>query len=140
MNALKRLEAENEDLFECARDVILNGWEYAGEKNDISPLMVAAALEKEAKTQDECVREGVSAASFPVRLRRVAALIASIECSRLRSEAPTDTLDFDDVIDRIELALHHTSGETLAEMHNELCEDEEPIRYNGDSLFVVEKK
>ena len=140
MTPMERLRKENEDLFEVSVEWILDGWEYSGEREDISPLMIAAALEKEAITQDQCVKEGVSHPSFPVRLRRVAALIASVERSRLRSEAPTDTLDFDDVIDRIELSLHHTSGETLAEMHNELCEDEEPIRYNGDSLFVVEKQ
>ena len=45
------------------------GWGVSDEM-EISALMVAAALEKEARTQDECVKSGESAAEYPKRLRR----------------------------------------------------------------------
>ena len=132
---IERLETQNQDLFALARDVILDGWDFSGERADITPVMIAAALEKEALTQDACVAEGTSDKSFPLLLRRLAAEILSIEAVRLRGEAPASELSFDDVIDRISAALGHTGGETLAEIHNDLCDDQKPIRYLGDSLF-----
>ena len=135
INMLKRLEKQNQDLFALACDVILDGWDFSGERADITPVMIAAALEKEAIPQDACVAEGTSAKSYPPRLRRLAADILSIEAVRLRDEAPASELSFDDVIDRISAALGHTGGDQLATIHNDLCDDQKPVRYLGDSLF-----
>ena len=84
---LEHLEKQNTDLFSAAREWITEGWGFEG---DITPLMIAAALEKEALTQDECVKAGESDASFPVRLRRLAADIASMEVDCLRSKATSN--------------------------------------------------
>lgn len=77
---MDELERDNPDLFASAREWIQEGWGYNG---DISPLMIAAALEKEALTQDKCVVDGDNAVSFPRRLRHLAAAICYNEGKRL---------------------------------------------------------
>ena len=50
-----------------------------------------------------------------------------------------DTLSWDDVEDRIMQSLHTTVGESLAEIHNTICDTRPKIAYDGDSQFKVAK-
>ena len=82
---LKQFQEENPDLWPAVKTWVLEGWGVS-EDVEISPFMVAAALEKEATTQDECVREGTSHPSFPVRLRQYAINLAVEEAERLSQD------------------------------------------------------
>ena len=66
---MKLIARANPDLAFAWRDWIANGW---GLNDEPSPEQIAAALLMEANTQDSCVIDGESAASYPLRLRRVA--------------------------------------------------------------------
>lgn len=70
---------------QTANEAILDGWGVA-EDTDISPAMLATALENEARTQDQCVKDGVSDPSFPTSLRLAAARILLVEHERLMAE------------------------------------------------------
>ena len=72
---LKTFQQENPDLWPAVQEWIGDGW-GVHEDIEITPLMVAAALEKEAITQDACVAAGESDPSYPVRLRRLAGQLA----------------------------------------------------------------
>jgi hypothetical protein len=74
---LKEFREQNDDLYPAAVEWILDGWGYSGDEEDITPLMFAAALEKEANSQDGYVARGESDASFPKRLRQLACELAT---------------------------------------------------------------
>lgn len=57
-------------LIDQAREWVLDGWEIADDEPSIEQL--AAAMLMEAKTQDQCVKDGDSVAEFPETLRIVA--------------------------------------------------------------------
>lgn len=72
---LKTFQQENAELWSAVQEWIRDGW-GVGDEIEISPLMVAAALEKEAVTQDSCVAARDSDASYPIRLRQLASQLA----------------------------------------------------------------
>jgi hypothetical protein len=65
-----------EDIYPNAVEWILEGLGYAGDEEEISALMFAAALQKEASFQDGCVERKESHESYPSRLRRIACELA----------------------------------------------------------------
>jgi hypothetical protein len=73
---LNLFQHEHPDLWSAVQEWIREGW-GVNDDVEISPLMVAAALEKEAITQDACVAAGESDPSYPVRLRRLAGQLAT---------------------------------------------------------------
>lgn len=73
---LEQFAAKNPDLWAAVQEWIREGWGVSDDM-EISALMVAAALEKEARTQDECVKSGESAAEYPKRLRLLAVSLAA---------------------------------------------------------------
>ena len=72
---LQQFQAENPDLWPNVEEWIREGWGVT-DSVDITALMVAAALQKEADFQDGCVERGESAASYPIRLRHLAGQLA----------------------------------------------------------------
>jgi hypothetical protein len=72
---LNQFRNDEPDLWAAAQEWIGDGWGVCHDV-EISALMVAAALEKEALTQDHCVTKGDSDPSFPKRLRQLAIQLA----------------------------------------------------------------
>ncbi len=85
---LKEFREQNDDLYPAAVEWILDGWGYSGDEEDITPLMFAAALEKEANFQDGYVARGESTdASFPKRLRQLACELATTAIADMKPKA-----------------------------------------------------
>lgn len=143
---LQQFQDDNAELWVAVQEWIREGW---GCNVEITPFMVAAALEKEAATQDRCVAEGVSEASYPIHLRQLATRLAMAEIYRLCQPLVTpedkettepvqdETLEWDEVENRIVDCLHKIDGEELARIHNSVCPTCPPIRYLGDSIFSL---
>ena len=72
---LQQLQQQNPNLWPAVQEWIRDGW-GVDDSVEITPLMVAAALEKEANFQDGCVAAGDSNASYPIRLRQLAGQLA----------------------------------------------------------------
>ena len=85
---LQQFQQEHPDLWPAVQEWIRGGW-GVNDDVEITALMVAAALEKEAITQDTCVAAGDSDASYPIRLRQLAGQLAKAASVRLE---PSDTV------------------------------------------------
>lgn len=72
------------NLTESAAEWVGEGWQVTV---TITPLMLAAALAKEADTQDADAAAGDSHPLYPAHLRQVAATIACLEAARLTEAA-----------------------------------------------------
>jgi hypothetical protein len=66
---MEKVMSENRDLFPAVYEWIGDGWGLEGR---VFPEQIAAALLMEANTQDQCVRDGDSDQSYPIRLRELA--------------------------------------------------------------------
>lgn len=92
---LERVNAENHGLIDTAHEWIANGWEVEpGLATDPTPEMIAAVLLMEAKTQDECVKDGDSCASFPILLREIGTSIIDMEhpCQHIAAPISKDRI------------------------------------------------
>lgn len=60
-----------EAIFDSLEEAIYEGWGVHSHIT-ITPLMLAEALLREARTQDKCVRDGDSEPGYPAQLRQFA--------------------------------------------------------------------